>query len=54
LAGFLLLVPKSNFLLIILEVVAGILIYVLSLHYTGYIDINQENVDLLKTLRGQS
>ena len=54
LAGFLLLVPKSNFLLIILEVVAGILIYVLSLHYTGYIDINQEDIDLLKTLRAQS
>jgi len=54
LAGFLFLVPKSNFFLIILELVAGILIYVLSLHYTGYIDINREDIHLLKTLRAQS
>jgi O-antigen/teichoic acid export membrane protein len=54
LAGFLLLVPKSNFPLVILEVVVGVLIYALSLHYTGYIRINREDIGLLKTLRTQS
>jgi O-antigen/teichoic acid export membrane protein len=46
LASFLFFIPKSNFLLLIFGVVAGIVIYVLLLRYTGY--ISPEDIDKLK------
>jgi len=52
LAGILFLIPKSNFLILILGTIASIAIYVILLYYTGY--VNQEDIDLLKTARAQS
>jgi len=52
LAGILFLIPKSNFLILIFGTIAGIVIYVILLYYTGY--VNQEDVDILKTVRAQS
>jgi O-antigen/teichoic acid export membrane protein len=51
-AGILILIPKSNNVLLILGTVASLLIYILLLRYTGY--INQEDIELLKTIRSQS
>ena len=50
LAGFLFLIPKSNFPLLILGTVVGIVLYVLLLRVTGYI----KDINLLKNLRVQS
>ena len=52
LAGILFLIPKSNFLILILGTIASIAIYVILLYYTGY--VNQEDIDLLKAARAQS
>jgi O-antigen/teichoic acid export membrane protein len=52
LAGILFLIPKSNFLILIFGTIASIVIYVILLYYTGY--VNQEDVDILKTVRAQS
>jgi len=52
LAGILFIIPKSNFLILILGTIASIAVYVLLLYYTGY--INQEDINILKTARAQS
>jgi len=52
LAGILFLIPKSNLLILIFGTIAGIVIYVILLYYTGY--VNQEDVDIFKTVRAQS
>jgi O-antigen/teichoic acid export membrane protein len=52
LAAILFLIPKSNFLILISGLIAGIAVYVLLLYYTGY--INQEDIKILKTARAQS
>jgi O-antigen/teichoic acid export membrane protein len=52
LTGILILIPKSNNILLILGTVAGLVIYILLLRYMGY--INQEDIELLKTIRTQS
>jgi len=52
LAVILLLIPKSNFLILISGLIAGIAVYVILLYYTGY--VNQEDIKILKTARAQS
>jgi len=52
LAGILFLIPKSNFLILILGIIASIVIYAMLLYYTGY--VNQEDINILKTARTQS
>jgi stage V sporulation protein B len=52
LAGILLLIPKSNSLVLIMGTIASILIYVILLYYTGYVD--QEDIDILKAARAKS
>jgi stage V sporulation protein B len=49
LAGLLYVIPKSNFLIVILGTIASIAVYVILLYYTGY--INQEDINILKTAR---
>jgi O-antigen/teichoic acid export membrane protein len=51
LAGILFFIPKSNSILLLFGTVAGLIIYILLLRYMGY--INQEDVELLKTIRAQ-
>ena len=52
LAGILFLIPKSNFLILILGTIASIAVYVILLYYTGY--VTQEDIKILKTARQQS
>jgi O-antigen/teichoic acid export membrane protein len=52
LAGILFLIPKSNLLILISGLIAGIAVYVILLYYTGY--VNQEDIKILKTARAQS
>jgi stage V sporulation protein B len=52
LAGILFLIPKSNLVILISGLIAGIAVYVILLYYTGY--INQEDIKILKTARAQS
>ena len=52
LAGILFLIPKSNFLILILGTIASIAVYVILLYYTGY--VTQDDIKILKTARQQS
>ena len=52
LAGILLLIPKTNSVIVILGLIASIAVYVILLYYTGY--VNQEDIKILKTARAQS
>jgi cell division protein FtsL len=52
LAVTLFLIPKSNFLILILGTIASIAVYVILLYYTGY--VTQEDINILKTARAQS
>jgi len=52
LAGILFIIPKSNFLILILGTIASIAVYIILLYYTGY--VNQEDINILKTARAQS
>jgi stage V sporulation protein B len=49
LAGILFVIPKNNFLVVILGTIASLAAYVLILYYTGY--ISQEDINILKTGR---
>jgi len=51
LALILFLIPKSNFLILIVGTIASIAVYVILLYYTGY--INQEDIKILKTARAK-
>ena len=51
-AGILFLIPKTNYVLVILGTIAGVAVYFILLYYTGY--INQDDIDMLKTARPQS
>ncbi len=51
LAGILFIIPKTNFLIVILGTVASIAVYVIILYYTGY--INQEDISILKSARAE-
>jgi stage V sporulation protein B len=52
LAAILLLIPKSDLVMMILGLAAGIAVYCLLLYYTGY--INQEDIQILRTARAES
>jgi O-antigen/teichoic acid export membrane protein len=52
LASILYIIPKSNFLVVILGTLASIAVYVILLYYTGY--INQEDISILKTSRAET
>jgi O-antigen/teichoic acid export membrane protein len=46
------LIPKSNLLIIFLGVIASIVVYVILLYYTGYVD--KEDIQILKNIRAHS
>ncbi len=52
LALILLFVPKANFIVLIFGIIASIVVYVLLLYYTGYVD--KEDIKILKNVRAQS
>jgi stage V sporulation protein B len=52
LAGILLLIPKTNSIILILGTIASIAAYVIVLYYTGY--VNQEDIKILKTARAET
>ena len=51
LAVILYIIPKTNFLIVILGTIASIAVYVVLLYYTGY--INQEDISILKSSRAE-
>jgi stage V sporulation protein B len=51
LALILLFVPKSNFIILIFGTIASIVVYVILLYYTGYVD--KEDIEILKNIRAQ-
>jgi O-antigen/teichoic acid export membrane protein len=52
LAGILFFLPKSNFLILILGTIAGVVIYIILLNRLGY--VGREDFRILKTVRPQS
>ncbi|MCJ7721419.1 polysaccharide biosynthesis C-terminal domain-containing protein, partial [Candidatus Bathyarchaeota archaeon] len=50
-AVILYIIPKTNFLVVILGTIASIAVYVVLLYYTGY--INQEDISILKSSRAE-
>lgn len=49
LAAILLIVPKSNYFLLVPAIITSIAVYIIILYYAGYID--QEDIDMLKKAR---
>jgi O-antigen/teichoic acid export membrane protein len=51
LAAILYIIPKTSDILLTIGTIGGLILYILTLLYTGY--INQEDLELLKTIRAQ-